>query len=51
MQAVNADRHHEPMEWLEPIYREHSRAVIQAAYRVTGNAEAWARGEPVPATR
>jgi RNA polymerase sigma-70 factor (ECF subfamily) len=39
VQAVNADRHHEPMEWLEPIYREHSRAVIQAAYRVTGNAD------------
>ena len=29
----------DPTEWLEPIYREHSRAVIQAAYRVTGNAE------------
>jgi RNA polymerase sigma-70 factor (ECF subfamily) len=26
-------------EWLEPIFREHSRAVMQAAYRVTGNAE------------
>lgn len=36
MQAVAAlDTN--PMEWLEPIYREHSKAVIQAAYRVTGN--------------
>jgi RNA polymerase sigma-70 factor (ECF subfamily) len=25
--------------WLEPIYREHSRVVLQTAYRVTGNAE------------
>jgi len=29
----------DPTQWLEPIYREHSRAVIQTAYRVTGNAE------------
>jgi RNA polymerase sigma-70 factor (ECF subfamily) len=27
------------MDWLEPIYREHAPSVIQAAYRVTGNAE------------
>ena len=38
MQAVIAETTN-PMEWLEPIYREHSRAVIQAAYRVTGSAE------------
>lgn len=38
MQAVNAQPQ-DPMEWLEPIYRQHSKAVIQAAYRVTGNAE------------
>ena len=38
MQAVIA-QHQDPMEWLEPIYREHSKAVIQTAYRVTGNAE------------
>lgn len=31
--------HPQPMEWLEPLFREHSRAVVQAAYRVTGNAE------------
>jgi len=29
----------DPMEWLEPVYREHAKAVIQAAYRVTGNAD------------
>ena len=39
MQAVIANTPIDPTEWLEPIYREHSRAVIQAAYRVTGNAE------------
>lgn len=39
MQAVNARYQPDPTEWLEPIYREHSKAVIQAAYRVTGNAE------------
>jgi RNA polymerase sigma-70 factor (ECF subfamily) len=26
------------VHWLEPIYREHSRAVIRTAYRVTGSA-------------
>ncbi len=26
------------LEWLEPIYREHSAAVFKTAYRVTGNA-------------
>jgi RNA polymerase sigma-70 factor (ECF subfamily) len=26
------------LEWLEPIYREHAKAVMNAAYRVTGNA-------------
>jgi len=25
--------------WLEPIYREHSRVVLQTAYRVTGSAQ------------
>jgi RNA polymerase sigma-70 factor (ECF subfamily) len=39
VQAVIATNTPDPTEWLEPIYREHSRAVIQAAYRVTGNAE------------
>ena len=39
MQAVIATNTPDPTQWLEPIYREHSRAVIQAAYRVTGNAE------------
>jgi RNA polymerase sigma-70 factor (ECF subfamily) len=38
VQAVIADQP-QPMEWLEPLFRNHSRAVIQAAYRVTGNAE------------
>jgi RNA polymerase sigma-70 factor (ECF subfamily) len=28
----------DPAGWLEAIYREHSRMVLQAAYRVTGNA-------------
>jgi len=37
--ALIADRAHDPTEWLEPIYREHSKAVMQAAYRITGNAE------------
>lgn len=27
------------LEWLEPIYREHAPAVVQAAYRITGNAD------------
>lgn len=27
-----------PGHWIEPIYREHSRVVLQTAYRVTGNA-------------
>ena len=39
MHAVIANTTPDPTQWLEPIYREHSRAVIQAAYRVTGNAE------------
>jgi RNA polymerase sigma-70 factor (ECF subfamily) len=39
VQAVTADESIDPMAWLEPIYREHSSAVIQAAYRVTGNAQ------------
>ncbi len=39
VQAVIANQPPDPIQWLEPIYREHSRAVIQAAYRVTGNAE------------
>lgn len=38
VQAVTAATP-QPNEWLEPIFREHSRAVLQAAYRVTGNAE------------
>jgi len=38
VQAVIAETT-DPTEWLEPIYREHSRAVMQAAYRVTGNPE------------
>lgn len=28
----------EPSSWLEPLYREHAAAVVQAAFRVTGNA-------------
>ena len=39
VQAVITNQSPDPTQWLEPIYREHSRAVIQAAYRVTGNAE------------
>ncbi|HSL17360.1 MAG TPA: sigma-70 family RNA polymerase sigma factor [Methylomirabilota bacterium] len=39
LQAATATPRTDPIEWLEPVYREHSRAVIQAAYRVTGNAE------------
>jgi RNA polymerase sigma-70 factor (ECF subfamily) len=39
VQAVMTNPGPDPVEWLEPIYREHSRAVIQAAYRVTGNAD------------
>ena len=35
-QALKADTEHAPD--LEQIYREHHRRVIQAAYRVTGNA-------------
>jgi RNA polymerase sigma-70 factor (ECF subfamily) len=27
-----------PTHWLEPIYREHSRALLQTAFRITGNA-------------
>ena len=27
------------LNWLEPIYRQHSKAVLRAAYRVTGNAD------------
>jgi RNA polymerase sigma-70 factor (ECF subfamily) len=37
--AVIANTRPDPTEWLEPIYREHSKAVMQSAYRVTGNAE------------
>jgi RNA polymerase sigma-70 factor (ECF subfamily) len=37
--AVTADDHRDPTGWLEPLYREHAKAVIQTAYRVTGNAE------------
>jgi len=33
-----ADQQTDPPGWLEAIYREHSRMVLQAAYRVTGNA-------------
>lgn len=39
VQAVIADSTHDPTPWLEPIFREHSKAVMQAAYRITGNAE------------
>ncbi len=39
VQAVIANQPPDPTQWLEPIYREHSKAVMQAAYRVTGNAE------------
>jgi RNA polymerase sigma-70 factor (ECF subfamily) len=41
VQAVmpSTTRSPDAMEWLEPIYREHAKAVIQAAYRVTGNAD------------
>ena len=39
VQAALADKPTDPTQWLEPVYREHARAVIQAAYRVTGNAE------------
>jgi RNA polymerase sigma-70 factor (ECF subfamily) len=39
VQAMTAALPADPAGWLEPLYREHSRAVIQAAYRVTGNPE------------
>jgi RNA polymerase sigma-70 factor (ECF subfamily) len=39
VQAATAPMTTDPIQWLEPVYREHSRAVIQAAYRVTGNAD------------
>jgi RNA polymerase sigma-70 factor (ECF subfamily) len=39
VQAVTVEPPTDPTAWLEPIYREHATAVIQAAYRVTGNAE------------
>jgi len=38
VQAVIAEQP-QPMEWLGPLFKDHSKAVIQAAYRVTGNAE------------
>jgi RNA polymerase sigma-70 factor (ECF subfamily) len=39
VQAVTAQLPADPAGWLEPLYREHSRSVMQTAYRVTGNAE------------
>jgi RNA polymerase sigma-70 factor (ECF subfamily) len=42
-ERVEAARSERPMQttsqWLEPIYREHAGAVVQAAYRITGNAD------------
>jgi len=39
--AALADNHSTSAtgDWLEPIYREHARAVMATAYRVTGNPE------------
>jgi RNA polymerase sigma-70 factor (ECF subfamily) len=37
--ALAHSEQHETMSWLEVIYRENSSVVLQAAYRVTGNAE------------
>ena len=36
--ALAASAPSAPGDWLETAYREHARAVLQAAYRVTGNA-------------
>jgi len=37
--ALANSEEHESMGWLENIYRENASVVVQAAYRVTGNAE------------
>jgi len=37
--ALANSEEHETMGWLENIYREDSKVVLQAAYRVTGSAE------------
>ena len=39
VEAALATPEIEPTHWLEEIYRENSRIVLQAAYRVTGNAQ------------
>jgi RNA polymerase sigma-70 factor (ECF subfamily) len=37
--ALANSEEHETMGWLEMIYRENAKVVLQAAYRVTGSAE------------
>jgi RNA polymerase sigma-70 factor (ECF subfamily) len=39
VEAVCATHETESTDWLEEIYREDARVVLQAAYRVTGNAD------------
>lgn len=36
--AVQYNEPQADLEWLEPIYRKHSKMVFRAAYRITGNA-------------
>ena len=36
--ATATDQSTDAAEWLEPIFRRHATAVLQTAYRVTGNA-------------
>ncbi len=38
VEAALVNRQPDPGGWLETIYREHARIVLQAAYRVTGSA-------------
>jgi RNA polymerase sigma-70 factor (ECF subfamily) len=38
VEAARVDQDSDPSGWLERIYREDAGAVLQAAYRVTGNA-------------
>jgi RNA polymerase sigma-70 factor (ECF subfamily) len=39
VEAACANHETETTDWLEAIYREDARVVLQAAYRVTGNAD------------
>lgn len=38
VEAARVDQNESPPGWLEAIYREDAGAVLQAAYRITGNA-------------